>query len=88
MKNAKTGNDYEGRNATILEAMPYTSENWATFLQWRELGRKVKKGAKGTPIVRMIEITKTDKKTKKVESGNVPMYYHVFNEEQTEAVEK
>lgn len=53
--NYKTGREYQGMNLMMLwlEAMycGYTGNYWIGFRQANELGGKVKKGEKGTPII-------------------------------------
>ena len=54
-KNALTGKQYNGANVLALWAVAeqrgYTSNEWATFKQWKELGAKVKKGAKAARAI-------------------------------------
>jgi antirestriction protein ArdC len=77
---------YSARNAQQLaEAMQrngWTSTEFAGFNQWRNAGRFVKKGAKGTAIEmfvdKKIETNGTDEKLK------VRKVKFVFNIEQTE----
>ena len=53
--NALTGNAYRGVNVlalwTTAEVYGYTSNAWATFRQWQQLGARVTKGEHGTLIV-------------------------------------
>ena len=46
---------YRGINVLVLwsaaKARKYPSWYWATFLQWKTLGARVRKGEKATPIV-------------------------------------
>jgi len=50
--NAKTGTDYNGMNVITMwaagKAKSYTSNVWATYRQWQELGAQVRKGEKST----------------------------------------
>ena len=49
-KNAVTGKEYKGVNFLLLSMYPYSDNRWCTFLQAKEKGWKIKKGAKGAPI--------------------------------------
>jgi antirestriction protein ArdC len=53
--NAFSGDAYRGINVLVLwsaaRAHKYLSWYWATFLQWKTLGGRVRKGEKATPIV-------------------------------------
>ena len=49
-KNAITNKEYRGVNYLLLSMMPYSDNRWCTFLQAKEKGWKIKKGAKGTPV--------------------------------------
>ena len=54
-KNALTVKQYNGANVLTLWAVTekrgYTSNEWATFKQWKELGARVKKGAKAVHAI-------------------------------------
>jgi antirestriction protein ArdC len=82
-KNFITGQEYKGQNQIILNGL-YTQNEWATFLQWKTAGFNVKKGQKGTRIIKIVAVdsgqTDLGKKT------NVPRFYTVFNREQVEPV--
>lgn len=53
--NAATGNRYNGVNIVSLwiarESKNYSTDIWATYKQWQDLGAQVKKGEKGTMII-------------------------------------
>jgi antirestriction protein ArdC len=49
--NAVSGKPYKGLNVLILWASGSTSQTWATYRQWSELGAQVRGGSKGTQIV-------------------------------------
>lgn len=49
--NAKTGKKYQGVNVISLWLSPYSSNRWASFKQWQDMGACVKKGERGTPII-------------------------------------
>jgi len=50
-KNLLTQKPYRGVNVWLLAAQPYTSPYWLTFLQAQELGGRVRRGEKGTPVI-------------------------------------
>ncbi len=81
--NKKTGQVYTRQNSAILEQIKaqkgYLSNEWLTFLQGKELGLSVKKGEKGTRLVRVFDTDNSDTagKAKKAVKSFV-----VFNIEQ------
>ena len=88
-KNVLTGNDYHGLNvlSTWLDAYDkgFERQLWATFKQWQELGYAVRKGEKGTIIVKYGEWTPKNAETKDGEEGQKMLYARaswVFNAEQ------
>jgi antirestriction protein ArdC len=87
--NAVTNAIYSTANQAHLEehkeAFELSANEWAGFKQWNELGRKVRKGAKGCKIFMVCE--------KKVEAANgeetkkqVVKGLYVFNKEHTEEI--
>lgn len=84
--NATTGQEYRGRNISELLARGYQSPEWATFLQWRGLGYKVKKGEKGTRGLTFGNTEEKDEKTGKVTRGGYMKGFVVFNREQVEKI--
>jgi antirestriction protein ArdC len=91
--NAATGQAYRGVNilslwVTALER-GYGSGEWATFRQWSEKGRRVRKGEKASPIVFFKEITKeaepdADQTDGETERRRVARGYWVFAAEQVQ----
>lgn len=81
--NAKTKESYTGANALTLSDV---SEEVATFLQWKELGYKVKKGAKGIELHKVGEYSKINEKTKKVEGANYLKRFWVFKASDVEKI--
>lgn len=86
-QNAKTKASYRGLNVMMcwLTAMSkgYSSQRWATYNQWNDMGGNVKKGEKGTQIV----FFKTDERENK--NGDkqkvvIAKISHVFNANQVE----
>jgi antirestriction protein ArdC len=85
--NFKTGKAYRGINYWNLSSYDYQSPAWLTFHQVRQLGLKVKKGAKSASVLfwKLIEIA--DKETGEIKKVPYPRIYHVFNTEQVEGLE-
>ncbi len=87
MINAATRNHYQGNNAQLcmraMDAFSFTSEKFATFKQWRDLGRTVCKGQKGVTLKKMVKKTSYDTKGQPVVKL-VPTSFTVFNIDQTQ----
>jgi len=64
--NASTGKHYRGSNILSLwidaDDKKFEHQTWATFKQWQELGAQVRKGEKGSLIVKYGEWTPKDAK--------------------------
>jgi len=82
--NATTSMAYRGSNVAELMTRGYGSPEWATFLQWREAGYKVKKGEKGTHCLHFGKTTKKDTQTGKTKVTGYMKGFVVFNREQVE----
>lgn len=54
--NCSSGSQYRGINQLILGMQPYTDPRWATYKQAEYMGLQVRKGEKGTRIVKMVEV--------------------------------
>jgi len=63
-------------------ANDYTSNEWATFKQWGELGATINKGEKGTDIFFFSRMIKKDAETGKDKSIGFWKYFTVFNANQ------
>lgn len=83
-KNKITGLEYNGKNQIALiqskELNGFNSDEWMTFLQAKQNGFKVKKGSKGTKILKVIR--EKDELSKKIGLK----FYTVFNSEQIEVL--
>jgi antirestriction protein ArdC len=83
-KNKITGLEYNGKNVLALlqakELNGFNSDEWLTFLQAKQNGLKVKKGSKGTKILKVID--DKDELSRKFTVRT----YTVFNFEQVETV--
>ena len=93
--NGATGKGYRGMNSIILEMeqeeKKYSLNCWLTYHQVEQLGGRVKKWSKATPVV----FFKPIKTTKEDAEGNeetriirLLRFYFVFNLDQTEGLEK
>ncbi len=89
MKNAKTQQEYTATNTSSLEESlvlnGFDSNEWATFLQWKELGFNVKKGEKSTPLCRVVYKKEISKTTGKEVKKKLLKRFNVFNRDQVEA---
>lgn len=67
--NAKTGNEYRGVNVLALweaeDRQNYTTNLWATYRQWNEIGAQVRRGEKGNAVVFYKEFERNEKKDQK-----------------------
>ena len=86
--NAKTGNEYSGKNIGILlcaqEENGFPTAQWCTFRQALDLGRCVVKGQKASAeIVKVITKKVKNKNTGKLEEKKIVKAYKVFNIAQT-----
>lgn len=85
--NAVTGHEYRGINIWNLLikgwAKGYTTNQWATYKQWKDKGGQVLKGEKSTVAVFFKPLTKVD------DAGNeyalhIARAFHVFNADQVD----
>lgn len=86
--NTKTKQPYSGGNASLLQSTRtkngYNSNEWGTFLCWKQLGRTVNKGEKGTECTRVVSITTNSlDKDGNPKIKSIPKFFKVFNEDQT-----
>jgi antirestriction protein ArdC len=90
--NVKTGKLYNGENCGNLEHQrfekQYKSKIWGTYLQWKENGRMICEGEKGTSIFHPASIA-TGKlgRDGKEKFKSIYKFWKVFNEEQTKKLE-
>ena len=89
-KNIVSQNYYDGKNqlnlAFVSEQKGYKSNEWGTFLQWKNLNRMVQKGEKSEPIIKPVRNTKLNSETGEEETKNGMKRYRVFNKDQTKEV--
>ncbi|WP_331300319.1 ArdC family protein [Methylobacterium oryzae] len=90
-ENPLTQKRYQGLNAFWLDIndMPYARNQWATFNQIRDAGGMVRKGEKGTHILRPIELKKAfnDAAEETEESRVLFTPYVVFNLAQADGLD-
>ena len=89
--NLKSKKAYRGINVFVLHLQGFSSRYWATFKQAKDLGGKVRKGSKGTPVVFWKWI---DKKGKDDDGNEIVLdrypilrYYTVFNLDQIDGID-
>ena len=78
---------HKGNASRLVEAMTengWTAGEFATFVQWRNAGRVVRRGEQGTRCL-LPTITKNDDGTERV-SGKIRRGFTVFAVEQTEPI--
>lgn len=89
--NAMTREAYEGRNQAELLAdkarKKYNSNEWATFLQFNQMGRKIKKGSRGVSIFKGFKQFEDEKDGKRRTVSRPVGFATVFNLDQTESRE-
>jgi antirestriction protein ArdC len=83
-KNVASKREYRGANIWLLSMNQAQSNIWGTYNQWKEKGKQVKKGEKGTFVIFWKMLEKQNQESGK--SENIPLirYSNVFNEAQTE----
>lgn len=89
--NPTTDHRYQGINIPSLwidqQEKKFTSNQWATFKQWRERGAQVRKGEKGSPVIFYKTLTKEQENEQgEAEDISIPMlrFYSVFNANQVD----
>jgi antirestriction protein ArdC len=82
-RNAVTGRGYSGMNVLLLwctaQERGYAESQWLTYQQATEAGGQVRKGEKGSHIVFVSFLEKTNEKTGKLERVPFLKGYTVFN---------
>lgn len=94
--NGSSGRQYHGVNQLLLSMQPYADPRWWTFKQADYCGFKVKKGAKGMRVVKMVEVNRSKADQEHAEGAEVlaaddqkalvMKSYVVFNGTQIEGV--
>lgn len=94
--NGSSGKHYHGVNQLLLSMQPYADPRWWTLKQANYCGFKVKKGARGVRIVKMVEVSRSKADQEHAEGAEVlaadnhkalvMKAYVVFNGTQIEGV--
>jgi antirestriction protein ArdC len=85
-RNLFSQQSYKGINVWLLTAMGYASPFWATFHQVQAAGGRVRKGARGVPVVFWKVYDHKDTETGEAEKRFVLRQYTVFNAGQLDGV--
>ncbi len=89
--NFSTGNAYRGANIMLLwidaQLKGYESNQWLTFKQAKDLGGNVRKGEKGSTVIKYKVVEKEDKETGETDVYPMLKGFTVFNAEQIEGIE-
>jgi antirestriction protein ArdC len=90
-KNFSSRNNYQGINTFLLGMQRYASPWWLTYIQAKDLGGQVKKGERGSVVVKYGKFTKPEDRNKtdgeKPQSCGYLKSYSVFNATQIEGIE-
>lgn len=90
-KNFSTQCEYNGINVLLLGSLRFTSPNFLTFLQAKELGGSVRKGERGHLVVKYGTYTKQDEVSPEGDDPVKPRGYlrgyTVFHESQIDGIE-
>ena len=80
-KNFVSKKAYRGINVWLLCLEGKLNPYWVTFKQCKDLGGKVKKGAKGTLVIFWRWLERTEEKNGKIELKRIPLlrYFIIFN---------
>lgn len=81
-RNAISRRPYSGVNVLALWSQPYSIQAWLTFAQGKAGNLKLTKGSKGTEVVFMSKVQKTDKDTGETKNIFIARLFYVFNIEQ------
>lgn len=87
--NFVTKKEYQGINSLVTSCKNFTCPYWVTFKQASDLGGKIKKGEKGTPIVYLQfkdRVIENADGTEEKKEGFILRYSTIFNLEQTEGI--
>jgi antirestriction protein ArdC len=90
-KNFASGNYYQGVNTFLLAMQRYASPWWLTYPQAQDLGGNVKKGERGSTVVKYGKFSKAGEDTQadgeKPQSRGYLKSYSVFNATQIEGID-
>ena len=89
-RNFSTSRPYQGINVFLLGSLRYTSPYFLTFIQAKELGGHVRKGERGSLVVKYGTYTKEDEQAAAGEDAETRRFlkaYTVFHASQIEGIE-
>jgi len=91
-RNFSTGRAYQGINVFLLGSLRFTSPYFLTFIQAKELGGRVRKGERGSMVVKYGTYSKQDKGAaagadESAETRRFLKAYTVFHASQVEGIE-
>jgi antirestriction protein ArdC len=89
-RNFATQKEYQGINVLLLGCQRFTSPYFMTFLQAKELGGNVRKGERGSLVVKYGTYTKEDEQAKEDDPAQLRGYlkgYTVFHASQIDGIE-
>ena len=92
-KSFATKKEYKGLNVFVLACQQFNSPWWLTFNQCNQLGGRIVKGSKSTPVIFWKWVDRAGNELNvhdehNSRSGKVPLlrFYQIFNAEQTEGI--
>lgn len=86
-RNMASGHVYRGINTILLACAGFDSPYWLTLKQANDLGGRIKRGERGTPIVFWKIIERPNAKDEDDDRFFLLKRFTVFNAEQTEGIE-
>lgn len=89
-RNFSTKKEYQGINVLLLGSQRFTSPDFLTFLQAKELGGSVRKGERGFLVVKYGTYTKEDEQTQEGDPAKQQGYlkgYTVFHSSQIDGIQ-
>ena len=89
-RNFDTSNEYQGINVLLLAMARFVSPHFLTYLQAKAMGGQVRKGEKGSLVVKYGEYQKKAEKQQDSEEGETRCYlkgYTVFNSCQIDGID-
>jgi antirestriction protein ArdC len=84
-RNLSSGHVYEGINQILLSCTAFSSPYWVTINQANQLGGKIKRGERGTPIV-FWKVYEKETRSGETDKRFVLKRFTVFNAEQAEGI--
>jgi len=84
-RNLSSGHVYKGINQILLSCTAFSSPYWVTINQANQLGGKIKRGERGTPIV-FWKVYEKETRSGEIDKRFVLKRFTVFNAEQAEGI--